>query len=223
MKVCVTMVGVCRPSFERIKQNIESNIAFFSNNYKEHTFTFVVLSYINVFHDDLSKFCNEIGIEAYFIPHIEDSAIDKHVKKPNWYRLFYSMNYILDKIPKDIYDCIIRLRLDTEIKVFELYNTIDPTKYYTINEGGHCSDNIGYANENVMRKVWSLNNYKLKAINAEQLVYKSIKQLNYFIKHFKFHFILYQSTDAIFDGVVQWSRRSREWIYDGKKYMINDI
>jgi len=217
------MVGVCRPNFERIKQNIQTNIAFFSNNYMEHTFTFVVLTYINAFYDDLSKFCNEIGIEAYFIPHIDDSAIDKDVKKPNWYRLFYSMNYILDKIPKYIYDCIIRLRLDTEIKSFELYNTIESNKYYTINNAGRCSDNIGYASYTAMKRVWNLNNCKNKAIDTEELIYKSIKSLNYFIKHFKFHFILHQSADAVFDGVVQWSRRSREWIYDGKKYITNDI
>ena len=223
MKVCVTMVGVCRPSFERVKQNIESNIAYFLTAYPQHEFIFIVLTYINGFHDDLSKFCLDKGIEAHFIPHIEDSAIDKSLKRPNFYRLVYSMNYILDKIPKDIYDCIIRIRIDAEIKSFEIYNTIEPMKYYTINNAGRCSDNIGYASYTVMKRVWNLNNYKIKAIDAEELVYKSIKRLNYFIKHFKFHFILYQSIDPIFDGVVQWSRRSREWIYDGSKYISNDI
>ena len=71
MKVCVTLVGVCRPTFERVKQNIESNMSYFLNTYKNHEFTFIVLSYINQYHEELSKFCTDKAIEAHFIPHLE--------------------------------------------------------------------------------------------------------------------------------------------------------
>jgi hypothetical protein len=133
------------------------------------------------------------------------------------------MSYILDKIPKDVYDCIVRLRLDSEVKSFELYDTIDPSKYYTVNDGGRVQSNIGYANYKVMKNVWKLENISLGGINEEEIVYKSIKRNKLFVKHFNFHFILHQSSDDIFDGVKQWSKRSREWIFDGKKYSANDI
>jgi hypothetical protein len=217
------MVGVCRPTFDRVKQNIEANIHYFLTTYPQHTFAFVLLTYINLSYNDLSNYCSEKGIEAYFIPHLEESDFKFKVKNPNWYRAFYSMSYILDKIPENTYDCIVRLRLDSEVKAFELYDTIDPTKYYTLNDNKSCSDNIGYANYKVIKNIWALKNCTLNGINMEQIVYLSIKKNKYYIKHFKFHFILHQSSDPMFDGVKQWSKRSREWIFDGKDYINRDI
>jgi len=223
MKVCVTMVGVCRPTFDRVKKNIEANITFFQNIYPQHSFTFCILTYINSSYEDLKAYCLEKGIEAHFIPHLEESEFKLKVKNPNWYRAFYSMSYILEKIPKDTYDCIVRLRLDSEVKAFELYDTIDPIKYYTVNDGGRVQSNIGYAAYSLMKNVWKLDNISLGGINEEEIVFKSIKRNKSFVKHFKFHFILHQSSDDTFDGVKQWSKRSREWIFDGKKYSQNDI
>jgi hypothetical protein len=217
------MVGVCRPTFDRVKQNIEANIHYFLTTYPQHTFTFVLLTYINSSYNHLSNYCSEKGIEAYFIPHLEESDFKFKVKNPNWYRAFYSMSYILDKIPENTYHCIVRLRLDSEVKAFELYDTIDPTKYYTINDNKTCSDNIGYANYKVMNNIWALKNASINGINMEQIVYLSIKKNKYYIKHFKFHFILHQSSEPMFDGVKQWSKRSREWIFDGKDYINRDI
>ena len=223
MKICVTMVGVCRPTFDRVKQNIEANVAFFKNSYPQHTFTFMVLTYINASHEDLKSYCLEKGIEVHFIPHLEESEFKFKVKNPNYYRVFYSMSYILNKIPNGVYDCIVRLRLDSEIRGFELYNSIESDKYYTVNEAGRVQSNIGYACHSLMKNVWSLKNIYLDGINEEEIVFKSIKQNKCFVKHFKFHFILHQSSDDIFDGVKQWSKRSREWIYDGNKYSTNDL
>ena len=223
MKVCVTMVGVCRPTFDRVRKNIEANTNYFLTTYPQHTFTFCILTYINASHEDLKAYCLEKGIEAHFILSLEESEFKYKVRNPNWYRLFYTMSYILDKIPKDAYDCIVRLRLDSEIKQFELYNSIESDKYYTVNEAGRVQSNIGYASYSVMKNVWKLENISLGGINEEEIVYKSIKRNKSFVKHFKFHFILHQSSDEIFDGVKQWSKRSREWIFDGKKYSGNDI
>ena len=223
MKVCVTIVGVCRPSFERVKENIESNMSYFLNTYKNHEFTFIVLSYINQYYEELSKFCTDKGIEAHFIPHLEEKDFIYKPKNANAYRMFYSMNYIMNKIPNNKYDCIIRLRLDTEVKHFELYDTINPLKYYTINENGRCGDNIGYASYKITKQVWQVDNYKIKGVNVEEVLYKIIMKYKYTIKHFKFNYILYQSTDATCDGCIQNSRRSRQWIYDGIKYESTDI
>ena len=223
MKICVTMVGVCRPSFERIKQNIDANISYFSNTYKQHEFTFVVLSYINKYHEELSKFCSDKGIQSYFIEPLEEKNFLYKPKHPNPYRMFYSMEYILNKIPKNLYDCIVRLRLDIEVKSFELVNVMNPIKYYTINEAGRCSDNIGYASYEVMKKVWQVNNYRINGFNVEEVLYKIINKYKFYVNHFKFHYILYQSDDPIYDGFQQYSRRSREWIYDGINYKNNNI
>jgi hypothetical protein len=217
------MVGVCRPTFDRVKQNIEANMAYFLSVYPQHTFTFIILTYINASYKELEAYCLEKGIEAHFIPHLEESDFKFKVKNPNWYRVFYSMSYILNKIPKDAYDCIVRLRLDSEVKDFELYNTIESYKYYTINEGGRVQSNIGYANYSVMKNIWKLENISLGGINEEEIVYRSIKRNKSFVKHFRLHFILHQSSDAIFDGVKQWSKRSREWIFDGTNFVSKDI
>jgi hypothetical protein len=217
------MVGVCRPTFDRVKQNIEANMAYFLSVYPQHTFRFVILTYINASYKELEAYCLEKSIEAHFIPHLEESDFKFKVKNPNWYRVFYSMSYILNKIPKDAYDCIVRLRLDSEVKNFELYNTIESDKYYTINEGGRVQSNIGYAKYAVMKNVWKLENISLGGINEEEIVYRSIKRNKSFVKHFRLHFILYQSSDTIFDGVKQWSKRSREWIFDGKNFVSKDI
>lgn len=223
MKVCVTMVGVCRPTFNRVKQNIEANINYFLTTYAKHSFTFMILTYINQSYNELSEYCLEKGIDAYFIPHLEESDFKFKVKNPNWYRVFYSMSYILNKIPNDQYDCIVRLRLDIEVKQFELPETIDDSRYYILNENGRVQSNIGYASYKVMKRVWKMENILIGGINEEEIIFKSIKANKFFIKHFKFHFILYQSSDPIFDGVKQWSRRSREWIFDGKIYISKDI
>ena len=225
MKICVTMVGVCRPTFDRVKQNIEANMAYFTSTYPQHTFTFVVLTYVNGSHHELKAYCAEKGIEAHFIPHLEEATFKFKVINPNWYRAFYSMAYVLDKIPGDQYDCIIRLRLDSEVKQFELYETVDPTKYYTLNENnlGRVQSNIGYASHAVMKSVWKLENILIGGINEEEILFKSIQVHGYSVKHFNFHFMLHQSSDLFFDFVKQWSRRSREWIYDGKAYILNDL
>ena len=222
MKICVAMVGVCRPSFDRVKDNIEANINYFLTTYPQHTFSFIILTYINASYEDMKSYCLEKGIEAHFIPHIE--VPEFKLRNPNWYRVFYTMSYILNKIPKNIYDCVIRLRIDLEVKNFELYNTIESNKYYTLNEGGgRVQSNIGYASYSVMKNIWKLDNISLGGINEEEIVYRSIKRNKIFIKNFKFHFILYQSLDETFDGVKQWSKRTREWIFDGTNYVLNDL
>lgn len=217
------MVGVCRPSFERIKQNIETNMAYFIDTYKNHEFTFYILTYKNGFYEELSKYCSDKSIEAYYIEPLDESDFKFKTKIPNQYRVFYTMDYILNKIPENMYDCIVRLRLDCEIKQFELYDSISDKHYYILNENGRVSSNIGYASYKVMKNVWKLENSKINGINEEEIVYKSIKTYNYNVKHFIFHFILHQSRDELFDGVKQWSRRSREWIYDGNTYMLRDL
>jgi hypothetical protein len=224
------MIGVSRPSSKRIIENINNNISFFRNTYASHNFEFVVCTYINEIYNDILKYCEENNIANYFMEPIKDSDIpnelDKYMydnspdrKTKNRYRMFYSMNYILNKINSD-YDAVIRLRLDTEIKSFEIVDTIKPKVYYTaldINDG--CSDNIGYGSYDVMKNTWDLKNCFIKSVNNEALVYNAIKKQSCSIEQFKFHYIMYQSNDEYYDGVKQWSRSNREWIYDGKKYI----
>ena len=226
MKICITMVGVCRPSFERVKENIEKNILYFTSNYPEHSFTFMVLTYKNKFFPELSLFCKDNNIKAFFIDHIEekDFIFPVKIKLPNIYRVFYSMNYILEQIPKDVYDCIVRLRIDSEVKNFELFKPEEGI-YYCLDENnnGSCSSNVGYGTYKAMRTVWAHNNCLIKGYNEETVVFNTVSKYKYKVKPFKFHIVLYQSSDTMFDGVAQWSKKSREWIYDGEKYILRDI
>ena len=64
-----------------------------------------------------------------------------------------------------------------------------------------------------MKKVWKHENCLLKGLGAEEVLYSAIQKNNIRIKPFNFHLKLYQSNDSTFDGVAQWSKRSREWIY----------
>jgi len=222
MKLIVTMVGVCRPSSKRIIQNISNNILFFKNNYPQHIFDFIICSYKNENYNDVLNYCEENKIKNYFIEPIKDSDIPKELILPppnnNRYRLFYSMDYIMNKIE----DCdgVIRIRIDTEIIFFELFDSIKSNTYYTIiDTHTSCSDNIGYSKLEVMKKVWDLRNCFVKAFNSETLVYNCIINNSYSIQQFKFNYILYQNTSEFFNGIRQWSRRNRQWIYDGNNYI----
>jgi len=223
MNICVTLVGVCRPSFTQVKHNIESNINYFTNKYPLHKFTYILLTYINASHDQLKELCSSIGIKCIFIDNITSFIFPVKIQFENGYRLFYSMNRIMDEIPKDTYDCVLRVRLDSEIVHFELHN-IEPNTYYSFKESPNkVVDNIGYASYNVMKKVWKHENCLLKGLGGEEVLYSAIQKNNIRIKSFNFHLKLYQSNDSTFDGVPQWSKRSREWMYDGKNFILRDI
>jgi hypothetical protein len=141
----------------------------------------------------------------------------------NMYRLFYSMNYIIDKIPV-IMDCVIRIRLDTEIVNFELPDSLLENTCYIVKESEkRYSDNLMYGSYNVMKSIWTHKNCLASRIGQEEIIYTTVTSQAYNIKRFKFHYRLYQSSDTVWDGVAQWSKRSREWIYDGNTYVLRDL
>ena len=222
MKVCVTLVGVCRPTLERIKANIEANIAYFTKTYPTHTFSFVILTYRNGFSEDLRPFCLERQVELHIIEPLEESKFEYKLRNPNWYRLFYSMECVMNFIPDNTYDCILRVRLDTEIRNFEIHDTVLEDTYYTVKEDGRnwCSDNIGYGSYKVMKRIWQLKHCATPGFNTEEILFNVLRKKRVVLRPFRFHFILYQSSDDTFDGVVQWSKRDREWKYDGIRYSI---
>jgi hypothetical protein len=222
MKVCVTFVGVSRPSFTQIRSNIEKNIEYFTRSYPNHTFIFIILTYKNTVYKELSSFCNEKNIQCIFIEPIQNSDFIFPVKVPNAYRLMYSMNTVMNYVPNYV-DCVVRVRLDAEVLQLEL-KPIEENIYYSLKESNTtCADNIGYGSYKVMRNVWKHEHCLLNGTGNEDVLYSAIEKCKYSIKDVKFHYKLYQSNDVFCDGVPQWSRRSREWIYDGKEYIKRDI
>ena len=224
------MVGVTRPNSEQIIKNISNNLLYFKTNYPAHTFELAICSYKNNDYLPVVEYCNSNNILNYYIDPINNSDIpeklydsmysnspDLHTK--NRYRMFYSMNYIMERLEK--YDCVIRLRIDTHVEHFELFDTLRENTYYTVidEQCKSCSDNIGYSSQDIMKNVWALKNCFIKSVNPEELVFNSIKKNKVFIKQFKFSYILFQSNDAYFNGIKQWSRRNRQWIYDGVEYI----
>ena len=225
MKICVTIVGVCRPSFERVRTNIENNIKYFTTTYPQHQFTFMLLAYKNTFYTELQEYCDSIKIQSYFIEHIKESDFVFPIipRLSNMYRLFYSMNYMLDKVPVDM-DCVIRIRLDTEIVNLEIPDTVTENSCYIVQESDkRYSDNLMYGSYNVMKSVWAHKNCLISSIGQEEIIYTIVRTQEYDVKRFKFHYRLYQSSDTVWDGVAQWSKRSREWIYDGNTYILRDL
>jgi hypothetical protein len=222
MKVCVTIVGVLRPSFTQVRSNIEKNIKYFTSMYPNYTFSFIVLTYKNGMHEDLIRFCRGNGIQCICIEPIKNNEFIFPVKVPNAYRLMYSMNTVMKYVPTDV-DCVVRVRLDTEVLQLEL-KPIQENIYYSLKESNTtCADNIGYGSYNVMRNIWKHEHCLLNGTGNEDILYSAIDKFKYTIKDVKFHYKLYQSNDIFCDGVAQWSRRSREWIYDGKDYIKRDI
>jgi len=215
MKVCVTLVGVTRPSFTQVKENIENNVHFFSSY--PHKFEFIVLTYKNDFSDELREYCSSQNINCIFIEAITNFIFPIKIKVPNAYRLFYSMNEVMNYVPKDA--CIVRVRLDTQLCNLELMEPEENVFYSLKESDNNCSDNIGYGTYKTMRNIWKHENCLLKGMGAESILYSAIKKNNYRIKNVKFHYKLYQSSEPFCDGVRQWSRGNREWIYDGKDYI----
>lgn len=226
MKVCVAMVGCLRPSSERIIKNIENNILYFRNTYPQHKVDFIVCGYINDNYNSVLDYCKKNKITNYFIPPIKDSDIStdflelshkNNYPHNNRYRMFYSNSYVFNKI-SDEYDAVVRLRIDTEIQSFQLFDNIKSNYYYTvIDTETSCSDNIGYGTLEVMKKVWDLKNC-VPAVNNETAIFSSIQKNSYTIEQFNFDYILYQDNSDYFDNVRQWSKNNRRWIYDGKTY-----
>jgi hypothetical protein len=211
MKVCVTMVGVTRPSFTQVKENIENNITYFTSY--PHTFEFIVLTYKNEFSDELGEYCLSKNIKCIFIEPITNFIFPVKIKVPNAYRLFYSMNQVMNYVPKDA--CIVRVRLDTQVFNLEL---IEPEEnvYYSLKETANMvSDNIGYGTYKTMKNMWKHENCLLRGMGMEEIMYSVSKKYNYRIKDVKYHYKLYQSNADFVDGIRQWSKGNREWIYDG--------
>jgi hypothetical protein len=218
MKVCVTLVGVTRPSFTQVKENIENNITYFTK-YSQHVFEFIVLTYKNDFSDELREYCSSKNIKCIFLEQFKDSdfIFPVKIKVPTAYRLFYSMNQVMNYVPKDA--CIVRVRLDTQVCNLELMEP-EENVYYSLKESeNNCSDNIGYGTYKTMRNIWKHENCLLRGMGMEAVVYSAIKKYNYRIKDVKYHYKLYQSSEPFCDGVRQWSKGNREWIYDGINYI----
>jgi hypothetical protein len=223
MKVCVTLVGVCRPSFIQVKSNIEANILYFNTSYPQHTFEYIVLTYKNSFEVELRDYAMSKGIKCVFLEAVADTDFIFPVKitYKNSYRLFYSMNQVMNYVSS--VDCVIRVRLDSEILNLEL---IQPEEgvYYSLKESStSVSDNIGYGSFSTMKKIWKHENCLIKGNGIEGILYSVLKKYSYKISNVKFHYKLYQTDVDFFDGVRQWSRRSREWIYDGTNYILRDL
>lgn len=222
MKIGVILIGVARPTAERVIQNIEQNISFFKKNYPEHIFEFIICTYKNVHFEKIDAYCKSHGIQSYFLEPILNKDIPPEMVLPppnvNRYRMFFSMNYVMERLP-ECYDCVIRIRIDTEMQKFELADPVSPCVYYTaIHRDRSCSDNIGFASQKVMKKVWALENCFTKGKNPETILYSIIHNLSYIIKPFQFEFYLYQDDTEYCDGVPQWSRRNRVFSYNGVSY-----
>jgi hypothetical protein len=224
MKVCICLIGVLRPSLEQIQMNIQKNKEYFEKTYPQHSFDFFVCSYVSKDSFALETFCQKNSIQTLLLQPIPDTEIPKELRLPppnqNRFRMFYSMSTALQMIPLDSYDCVIRIRLDTEICSFTLKD-VEENVYYSIEDepGRTCSDNLGYAKANIMKNVWKLQNCFQEGKNNEEVLYKSIQSLSYTIQPFVFHYKLFQSNQDSVDGVKQWSKRNREWVYDGKNYL----
>lgn len=220
MKICVTLVGVCRPSLQQVKQNIERNISFFTA--MPHTFSFLVVTYRNSFSEELLEICKSMGVSCHILEPVTEFIFPVKISNPNVYRMFYSLNKAMDFIgPRDACDMVIRVRLDAEVIQFQLHE-LDENTFYVHKGENRCEDNLNYGSYKVMKNMYKHENCLLKGMGAEEVLYSAVKKYGYRTKEFNFHYRLYQSSDTICDGVPQWSRRNREWIYDGK-YTMRDV
>jgi hypothetical protein len=219
------MVGVIRPTAERVLQNIQSTYQYFQTKYPQHTFDI----WLGLYKSDLMKPIAEAGYNCIWLdPISETDILPAHRLPPpnvNRWRMLFSMHTVLRSIPAiDSYDMVLRLRSDIEICALELHPVLDSTSYYVVmDEPTTCIDNLGYGTPSVMLSIWNLEHADtkelLKTKNNEEFLFTITKLLSYSVVPFRFHSKLYQSSDDVFDGVKQWSKRNREWIYDGKNLL----
>jgi hypothetical protein len=179
-----------------------------------------VLTYRNSFTEELLEFCKSIGTSCHIIEPVTEFIFPTKITKPNVYRMFYSMNKAMDVVP--VCDMVVRVRLDAEVFGCQIHELDENTFYVHKESPISCGDNFTYGSYKVMKNVYKHENCLLKGMGTEEVVYSAVKKYGYRTKEFMFHYRLYQSSDAMCDGVPQWSRRTREWIYDGT-YILRDI
>ena len=71
--ITVLMIGVSRPTSDRIINNIKNNIEYFKLNYsKKYSFNFIVLTYRNSFSDKVYEYCIKNNIKIVIMEQIKD-------------------------------------------------------------------------------------------------------------------------------------------------------
>ena len=69
-------------------------------------------------------------------------------------------------------DCVIRIRLDTEIVNFELPDSLSENTCYIVKESEkRYSDNLMYGSYNVMKSIWTHKNCLASSIGQEEIIY----------------------------------------------------
>lgn len=224
-KITVLMIGVTRPNCDRIINNIKNNINYFKLNYSnKYYFNFIVSTYINKFSGKVEEYCIENNIKFIIMEQIKDFKMSNFYSKnineipifnTNSHRLVLSMKNILNYIDNTS-EIIIRLRIDYELIKFEIENEIENNTYYSSPYCGGISDNIGFSNYKTFLKTWNIDNLFVESLidkNNETILKNWCDKNKINIKYFSYKYTLYQSNDESYDGVPQWSKRTRNFEY----------
>jgi hypothetical protein len=225
-KITVLMIGVTRPNSDRIIDNIENNIKYFKLNYfNKFSFNFIVFTYKNLLSDKVHEYCIKNDIKFVDIEQIKDFKISNFYSQKinsiprlniNTHRLVLSMKNALNYVNSNS-EIVIRLRIDTELIKFELVDEIEKNTYYSSPNSGGITDNIGFSDFNTFLSVWNIDNLFIESVlskNNEIILKKWCEKINIKIKYFNYKYILHQSNDEFFDGVLQWSKRTRNFEYE---------
>ena len=228
-EVTVLMIGVSRPDSDRIINNINNNINYFKLNYSEkYSFSFIVLTYRNSFSDKVYEYCIKNNIKIVIMEQIKDFKMSGFYSQKinkiadvntNTHRLVLSMRNALNHINNST-EIVIRLRIDTELNKFVIDNHVDDNTHYSSPYCGGITDNIGYSDYKTFLSVWNINNVfvenHLGNNNNETILKKWCEKNKIKIKYFSYKYKLHQSNDDFFDGVPQWSKRTRVFEYEIK-------
>jgi hypothetical protein len=222
LKVSVVIVGPVRPSVERVFKNLIANVTYFQRKFKN--VEFVILTYVNAKSVALerkikeSQLLSQRNIKFVQIDPIEKS-LDDHPRFMNTYRMFKSVSVGLSRVSSDA-DYIIRMRLDCEVITFNFRELDNLTYCSQYNPPGGITDNIGFAQANVMKRVWNPDNIRHLHPTNELILENIVRDFGYKIDTFAFEYNMYQTSDMISDGIPQFTRRSLRWISTDLKDVV---
>ena len=227
MNIAVLNVGVIRPSFKRVVDNIKQNIQLLNEKYPQYNF-----QHFNYFYpdpnleEDFVALCEENNIKCYKLPTADERSYTKgYTLFDNTYKCWKNLenSFIhLNEFIKEEFDAIIRTRLDFEIKNIIIPNEIKDNIIYARQlDDFSIFDNFSILTPLTYNKIYDINivdacfrtltpdNFHF--YNNEQLLNLICLNTNIKCEDMSFEIQGYQTNDKYWNGSPQWSKSNRNF------------
>ena len=213
MKLCGVITGVTRPDAKRVFENLKTTVSTLSKYDCKH----YALTYDTEESRELKRMLDnsDLDIEFHVIDPITETVGGFG---GNSYRMFRCIELLGKKIKNlSSFDCILRHRIDCELKSIEIPSILDQNCYYAPDtDWGVCFDNIAIMSPDVFGKVFTTEGKSFGQSDPHRALDDSILGASVKKQPLNFEKKLYQSSDLEFMGVPQWSKGDRTFHYHNK-------